>query len=93
MRITVKTVQRHALQHCKTFRWAVRDLFQSSTDIGGYPIAFLDKDNEILCADCARQAFFDRESFDSVILWEGPSEYCAECNREIPTAYGDPDAV
>lgn len=63
---------------------------------GGYPMYYLDAQNNILCPDCARE-------FDSVdvpdpyspvagdVHWEGPPLTCDECGAEIQSAYGDPD--
>ena len=65
---------------------------------GGYPIFYLDAGGEILCADCATIMLDDETidernlPIDSDVHWEGPSEYCAECRKEIESAYGDPDA-
>ena len=55
---------------------------------GGYPLLYIDKDNAVLCADCAHQEEENIEAID--IHHEGPSEFCVECNAEIESAYGDP---
>lgn len=57
---------------------------------GGYPIIYLDHDNEVLCADCATKERADVEAYD--VFYEGAPVYCAECNVEIESAYGDPEA-
>ena len=61
---------------------------------GGYPVIYLDSCGEVLCAACAE---VDRDDPDTKPLqgcgvhWEGAPEYCAECNVEIPSAYGEPE--
>lgn len=76
------------------------DLFAPFAWPGGYPVVFYATDahngctGDVLCADCARTAVIDnRESVATDIYLEGPAEYCAGCNREIASAYGDPDAA
>lgn len=65
---------------------------------GGYPIvwyASLDgrtTDADPLCAECATNAKDRGELVTGCdVYWEGPSEFCAHCGAEIPSAYGDPD--
>lgn len=63
---------------------------------GGYPIYYLDKSCSVMCADCATKAL-DSEYGDgfapvaSDIHWEGDSLICEDCNKEIESAYGNPD--
>jgi hypothetical protein len=66
--------------------------------VGGYPIIYLTRSNSVLCADCAQKeirAWLYDESNDPPtdrgIHWEGPPEVCEDCNREIESAYGDPE--
>ncbi len=59
---------------------------------GGYRINYLDLEGCVLCAECARkeedpEALRDR----GYVHWEGPVEWCEECNRELPSEYGDPE--
>lgn len=65
---------------------------------GGYPILYVDGDNETLCADCATVVLDQEDPFPAshrpttwFIHYEGPPEYCARCNKEIESAYGDPE--
>jgi hypothetical protein len=64
---------------------------------GGYPIVYLDHDNETLCPECARAEDANEiENFrpcSCFIHYEGRPEICSECNREIESAYGDPEAA
>ena len=61
---------------------------------GGYQILYLDRDNETLCPDCANDGdtcSFGGEPMAYFINWEGPSEYCYECNAHFESEYGDPE--
>lgn len=65
---------------------------------GGYPVLYLDGHNETLCATCATKAANELEEDDRdrpvayFVHYEGPSEFCAACNAEVESAYGDPEA-
>jgi hypothetical protein len=65
---------------------------------GGYPLMYFDIEGEVMCAECATESLLDKEELpnfkpvDYNIYWEGPPIYCSECNAEIESAYGDPDA-
>lgn len=57
---------------------------------GGYPILYLDKHNDTLCAECAtKDSDNGEEPAAHFVHYEGPSEFCAECNAEVESAYGD----
>lgn len=71
---------------------------------GGYTLVYLTSDNESLCAQCAGNDYMEwLYSIDSGTQWqydppvmvfvfyEGPDDYCANCNNAIESAYGDPD--
>jgi hypothetical protein len=59
-------------------------------------VIYVDACGDVLCAACAE---VDRDDPDAKPLigrdvhYEGPPEFCAACNVEIPSAYGDPDAM
>jgi len=60
------------------------------TDVGCYPVFYVDKDNSCLCADCANNN--DEEVFPLVaadVNWEDPELYCDECGERIESAYAD----
>ncbi len=57
---------------------------------GGYTIGYYTADGDMLCAECAEDPENDAEYID--VYYEGPTEFCAGCNKEIESAYGDPDA-
>lgn len=64
---------------------------------GGYPLIYLDKDNSVLCADCATKSALDPDELESFkpcaydVYYEGPTIHCENCNAEIESAYGDPE--
>jgi hypothetical protein len=62
---------------------------------GGYPILYGDYWNEVLCPECAHKAESDDDErfrpHHAFIYYEGPTLYCRECNRDLESAYGDPD--
>lgn len=69
------------------------DLFSPYAWPGGYPVIYIAGGCDVLCAACARAEVIDnRGTVATDIYEEGPVEYCASCNREIESAYGDPDA-
>lgn len=60
---------------------------------GGYPICYMDSDSETICAECANntdESHYIPDLQEWFIHWEGPSEFCGNCNKEISAAYGDP---
>jgi len=65
---------------------------------GGYPLIYLTRGGDTLCADCATKdirAWMYGESDDPPIAfgpyYEGPVIQCDDCNRDIESAYGDPE--
>lgn len=74
------------------------------TSLGGYPLVYYTRDMESLCADCATADYFEwlyaissgeQWAYDSPtmvhVYWEGPDDTCANCNKPLPSAYGDPN--
>ncbi len=65
---------------------------------GGYPLMYLDRENSTLCADCATKSLDDADEvpqFKPVaydVYYEGPTIQCDQCNADIESAYGDPEA-
>lgn len=72
------------------------DKLDAYTSLGGYPLLYVTAAGETLCAACATEQIDDPDANDPPtagdIHYEGPFEYCAACNEEIESAYGDPDA-
>ena len=65
---------------------------------GGYSVLYVCKDASIVCADCANtrlsegaEAWEGEEPTAAFLHWEGPPEFCANCNAEITSEYGDPE--
>lgn len=72
---------------------------------GGYPMILVMSDGGVIDAKSARENYRQiREAMRANdrrsdwhpggidIHWEGPPEICAHSGREIPSAYGEPDA-
>jgi len=60
---------------------------------GGYPIVYYDAHCAVLCADCAsKEDWNEADIIGFAIYWEGPMEYCENCNTEIESAYGNPES-
>ena len=61
------------------------------TSLGGYSLLYYDlRTGDVFCPDCAAFERF-RARLHPDVHWEGPSEQCAGCGCELPSAYGDPD--
>ena len=61
---------------------------------GGYPVVYLDGDNETLCAQCATNDEAKGNSIPSAFLhYEGDPVYCVDCNAKIESAYGVPGST
>ena len=64
---------------------------------GGYPILYYDRDGFFLCALCAEKLWKDEDATSddkptgADVYYEGPTWFCTQCNKEIESAYGDPD--
>lgn len=59
------------------------------TNMGGYPLYYLDQQDTLHCAACATKNK-DKIVYHNV-HWEGVSLDCEECREEIESAYGEPD--
>lgn len=71
---------------------------------GGYPVYYLDGDNEVLCRDCAQkqldEAVEEIETDGEPMIprflpcamdanYEDPNLYCSECSSRIESAYAE----
>lgn len=68
---------------------------------GGYPLALLTMNGDVLCRDCAFSEWnlICEESFnntnwgfriaDVFINWEDSDLYCDDCNKKMESAYGE----
>jgi hypothetical protein len=71
---------------------------------GGYTKLRGMADGETLCAECVKENYRlilrstrdnDRSgwaAYAANVHWEGSPLYCANCNKDLPSEYGDPDA-
>mgnify|MGYP006349962565 FL=1 len=83
-------------------RYAARNKFAWP---GGYPLAVVMADGECLCPECTRKEWRQivRNTLDMIrngadrswmaagaeVNWENNSLYCAHCNNQIQSAYGE----
>jgi hypothetical protein len=72
---------------------------------GGYTIVYYTRDGSELCAECATGIMAEVQSASTFVpppdetdkpidcdtYDEGPVIFCAECNKEMASSYGDPD--
>jgi len=70
---------------------------------GGYAKVLYMNDGEPVCKECAKENYklilratrdCDRSGWNVEavdIHWEGASMICANCNKELPSEYGEPD--
>jgi len=56
---------------------------------GGYPLYYLDREDNILCPTCASQ---ETNPVEGQVYYEGSTLQCDECFATIESAYGDPEA-
>jgi hypothetical protein len=68
---------------------------KGQSGIAGYPLALI-VDCEYVCPSCAQEKPLndrEREQSHITIYYEGAALYCADCNQELESAYGDCNAV
>jgi hypothetical protein len=67
------------------------------TDVGCYPLGYLDGQNSTICVNCAQESIEDEvEEFRPVVAfvnWEDPSLYCDQCSARIESAYAENEAI
>lgn len=59
------------------------------SSLGCYPMFYFDKEDNVLCADCAQKERDNIAAADA--NWEDPSLYCDECSERIESAYAEDD--
>ena len=60
---------------------------------GGYPLFYLDKENNVLCQKCANENDeFAAPLVAADINYENAQLYCDQCSKRIESAYADDDA-
>jgi len=85
--------------------YALTGKFPAYSMVGGYPLVYLTANDSCLCAACVNgengsevgrpDGIGDPDwTVKSVSpYWEGAPISCENCNEEIESAYGDPDAT
>ena len=62
---------------------------------GGYPLLYVNKDNEVFCPDCANEIEKSGEDWEKPTYcfahFEGKPIVCEECGAGTESSYGDPD--
>jgi len=70
--------------------------FPSVTSVGAYPIIYITRHNDTVCAACVDAHNDGNGDWNPVVIagvyYEGADKTCEECGEAIPSAYGDPDA-
>lgn len=56
---------------------------------GGYPIFYVDDQNNILCPDCANKEGYNSIPTHYDVNWEDPDLYCDDCGNRIESAYAE----
>ena len=57
---------------------------------GGYPIFYLDNENNVLCPECAnKHDEYNGEIIAHDINWEDKNLYCDDCSKRIDSAYAE----
>ena len=57
---------------------------------GGYPLFYLDTENNCLCPDCANiNDDFSDELVSCEVNWEDESMLCDHCSNKIESTYGE----
>ena len=80
------------LSKAEAYRKTLEEIFTPYAWPGGCPLTFfLEDDSSLLCNICAKEAFLEeRHTVTKEIYYEGPTTYCNQCNKELPSNYGDP---
>jgi hypothetical protein len=58
---------------------------------GGYPFLYYQGDEGPFCVDCANQMDCSEPITGADIFYEGASQFCEGCGKELESAYGDPE--
>lgn len=60
---------------------------------GGYPVYYLDREDSVLCPDCANALVpAEQKGLVAALHEEGEPLSCDECGKTIESAYGAPEA-
>lgn len=58
---------------------------------GGYPLYYLDNENNVLCPKCANKDGMSTEVVAADINYEDGELYCDDCSERIESAYAEPE--
>ena len=57
---------------------------------GGYPMLYLDKEDNVLCPKCANRGVDQSQEVTAYdVNYEDPSCYCNDCGDRIESAYAE----
>ena len=73
------------------YRYPGGTTLRCCTDVGCYPLFYLDAEDACLCAACATTQASESDAAPIVaadVHWEGEPIECDECGTEIASAYG-----
>ena len=61
------------------------------TSIGCYPLFYITKRCDVLCAECATESLADPDdpATDCDANWEDPDLFCDGCSKRIESAYAE----
>ena len=71
--------------------WLINGELRAYTDVGGYPVLYLDGGMTVLCPACADEEENRVNLVQAGANWEDPDLYCEQCCSRIPSAYAEPD--
>lgn len=68
------------------------DNFPKYSSVGCYPLLYLDRDYNVYCASCAKEAEEDEPGMivHGEVNWESPNLFC-DCGEHIESAYAEDD--
>jgi hypothetical protein len=77
----------------------IRRQWRTYTDLGGYPLFYVTRDNGVLCPACANRnlklTLGDDPQWrivDCDVNYEDPELYCDNCSERIESAYAEEEA-
>jgi hypothetical protein len=65
--------------------------FERFTSLGCYPIFYLTRQGNVVCAYCAAEPNEDDSPQHADVNWEDPDFYCDDCGERIESAYAEPE--
>jgi hypothetical protein len=60
---------------------------------GGYPLFYLDGENNVLCPTCANKDGYSSPVVACDVNYEDSSLYCDDCSQRIESAYAEEDVT